>query len=129
MPPVLGPWSPSKARFWSWAVSRIWNWLPLTKAKSENSSPSKNSSMTTRAPESPNLLSKSISMSTFNRLLDSFRHDHTLAQCRSVRLDHDWCALLFDVGFGFFEVGKCAKGSVGMPYLTMICLAKSFDHL
>ncbi len=55
----------------------------------------------------------------FDRLLDGFRHDHALAQCQAVRLDHDWCTLLFDVGFGFFEVGKCAKGC---------CWNAVFDH-
>src|SRR5205809_956641 len=54
MPPVLGPWSPSKARLWSWAEARASACLPSHRAKKLISSPSKKSSTTTAAPAWPN---------------------------------------------------------------------------
>ena len=54
MPPVFGPCSPSKARLWSWAQPKTMEVSPSHRANSEPISPSRNSSMTTRAPAAPN---------------------------------------------------------------------------
>src|SRR3989344_3516119 len=64
MPPVLGPSSPSLRRLWSWLVARASTFLPSHSTMKEASSPSRNSSITTRAPPSlwvtPYLLSTSM---------------------------------------------------------------------
>ncbi len=54
IPPVLGPVSPSPNRLWSWQGGRIRMFRPSTSASTETSGPSSISSMTTRAPASPN---------------------------------------------------------------------------
>ena len=61
MPPVLGPWSLSKTRLWSWdgTIGRIV--LPSVKHSTETSSPAMNSSTTTRLPALPKALSPMIS--------------------------------------------------------------------
>ena len=53
MPPVFGPWSPSKARLWSCAVASGSACSPSHSTKNEASSPCMNSSTTTSAPASP----------------------------------------------------------------------------
>ena len=55
MPPVLGPWSPSKARLWSWLESMGTTCFPSQKASTVTSGPVMHSSMTTAAPLLPNL--------------------------------------------------------------------------
>ena len=54
MPPVFGPRSPSRARLWSWEVASGRTVVPSVRAMKETSSPSRNSSTTTRLPASPN---------------------------------------------------------------------------
>ena len=61
MPPVLGPLSPFAARLWSWLVAKGSTLLPSTITINEASSPSKNSSTTTRLPASPKALPASMS--------------------------------------------------------------------
>ncbi|MCY1460815.1 hypothetical protein D9M71_784040 [compost metagenome] len=61
MPPVFGPVSPSPTRLWSWLVaigSTLW---PSTMTMKLASSPSRNSSITTREPASPKALPASMS--------------------------------------------------------------------
>src|SRR3989442_1479278 len=53
MPPVFGPWSPSKTVLWSWAAASGSASAPLASAKNETSSPDRNSSTTTAAPAAP----------------------------------------------------------------------------
>src|SRR6266571_4961017 len=53
MPPVLGPSSPSFRRLWSWLVARGSTCLPSARTMKLASSPSRNSSMTTRFPAAP----------------------------------------------------------------------------
>src|SRR5258706_6977115 len=60
MPPVFGPRSPSKMRLWSWLEASGRTFLPSTMTMKLASSPSMNSSMTTRCPASPSLLPPSI---------------------------------------------------------------------
>src|SRR5439155_1117969 len=60
MPPVLGPVSPSLARLWSCAGGRGVTVWPSVKAITVSSSPSRNSSITTRDPASPNALRSSM---------------------------------------------------------------------
>ena len=55
MPPVLGPRLPSKARLWSWLEGMGTMCSPSQKAKTVTSGPVMHSSMTTVAPEAPNL--------------------------------------------------------------------------
>ena len=50
MPPVLGPWSPSSKRLWSWLVAKGKALWPSHNTMKLASSPVKNSSITTRAP-------------------------------------------------------------------------------
>ena len=52
MPPVLGPWSPSKMRLWSWLVASETTFTPSQATMKLASSPAMNSSITTRAPPS-----------------------------------------------------------------------------
>ncbi len=61
MPPVLGPVSPSPTRLWSCEVAIGSAVLPSTIEMKLASSPSRNSSITTRAPASPNALPESMS--------------------------------------------------------------------
>ncbi len=61
MPPVLGPLSPSPTRLWSWLVAIGSTFSPSTMTMKLASSPSRNSSMTTRAPASPKALPESMS--------------------------------------------------------------------
>src|SRR5437879_3474811 len=53
MPPVLGPRSPSPRRLWSWLVARGSACSPSTSTMKLASSPSRNSSITTRLPAVP----------------------------------------------------------------------------
>ena len=55
MPPVLGPWSPSKMRLWSWDDASGRKSSPSIKAMNEASSPMSSSSMTTRSPATPKI--------------------------------------------------------------------------
>ena len=61
MPPVLGPLSPSPTRLWSWLVAMGSTVSPSTMTMKLASSPSRNSSITTRAPASPKALASSMS--------------------------------------------------------------------
>ncbi len=61
MPPVLGPVSPSPTRLWSWLVAIGSATRPSTMEMKLASSPSRNSSITTRAPASPKALPLSMS--------------------------------------------------------------------
>ena len=61
IPPVFGPWSPSKIRLWSCEVAIGRMLSPSIIQMKEASSPARNSSMTTREPASPNLLPASMS--------------------------------------------------------------------
>ena len=61
MPPVFGPVSPLPIRLWSWLEASASTFLPSTMTMKLASSPSRNSSMTTRAPASPSLLPESMS--------------------------------------------------------------------
>ena len=54
MPPVFSPLSPSRARLWSIDDTIGTIVLPSVKARTETSGPSRNSSMTTVLPLSPN---------------------------------------------------------------------------
>mmetsp|Transcript_72841 Transcript_72841/g.206714 ORF Transcript_72841/g.206714 Transcript_72841/m.206714 type:complete len:207 (+) Transcript_72841:701-1321(+) len=60
MPPVLGPWSPSRARLWSWAAGIMAMVLPSQKAMQLHSSPSSSCSTTISLPASPKALSTMI---------------------------------------------------------------------
>ncbi len=62
MPPVLGPVSPSPMRLWSWLVAMGSTLLPSTITMKLASSPSRNSSITTRQPASPKALPDSMSV-------------------------------------------------------------------
>ena len=53
MPPVLGPVSPSPTRLWSMEDTMGAMAVPSVKARTLTSGPVKNSSITTRLPESP----------------------------------------------------------------------------
>ncbi len=53
MPPVLGPVSRSPTRLWSWLVAIGSAVVPSTIEMKLASSPSRNSSITTRAPAAP----------------------------------------------------------------------------
>ena len=53
MPPVFGPRSPSRARLWSCEGASGSTVVPSVSAMKETSSPSRNSSTTTRLPASP----------------------------------------------------------------------------
>ena len=53
MPPVFAPWSPSRTRLWSWDGASGTTVVPSESAMNETSSPSRNSSTTTRLPASP----------------------------------------------------------------------------
>jgi len=61
MPPVFGPWSPSSRALWSWLVAIGSTCSPSTMQMKLASSPSRNSSITTRAPASPKALPSSMS--------------------------------------------------------------------
>src|SRR5436190_56293 len=58
MPPVFGPRSPSKMRLWSWLVASGSTCWPSQTTMKLASSPSMNSSMTTRPPGSASMVSK-----------------------------------------------------------------------
>ena len=60
MPPVFGPWSPSPRRLWSCDDASASTWAPSAITMKLASSPSRKSSITTRAPASPTALPESI---------------------------------------------------------------------
>ena len=60
MPPVFKPTSPSQTALWSWLVASDTILFLLTTAMKLASSPSRNSSITTRLPAEPNALSLKI---------------------------------------------------------------------
>ncbi len=99
MPPVLGPWSPSKTRLWSCAEASGIAVSPSHSAKNDASSPARNSSTTTSAPAAPkpppNIMSIAASASA-TRL----RHHHALAGGKPVGLDDDRRALRAHIGLG-----------------------------
>ena len=66
MPPVFGPWSPSRARLKSWAGSSGTAVTPSVTANSDTSGPSRNSSITTvpQAPACARAASRSVVTST-----------------------------------------------------------------
>ena len=61
IPPVLGPWSPSRARLWSWTEASGTTRAPSESTRKDTSSPWRNSSMTTLAPALPKRFSLIIS--------------------------------------------------------------------
>ena len=87
MPPVLGPSSPSKARLWSWAQPNSIEVLPSQSANSEPISPSRNSSITTRAPAAPKRPPSASSMAASASARVCGDH-HALAGRQAVGLDH-----------------------------------------
>ena len=89
MPPVFGPWSPSKARLWSWAVPSKRQSSPSARTKRLASSPGMNSSMTTRAPGP----SREDRVERGVRLGEGLGDGHALAGGEAVGLDHDRRAL------------------------------------
>ena len=109
MPPVLGPVSPSPMRLWSWLEASASTFLPSTMTMKLASSPSRNSSMTTRAPASPSLLPDS--MSSMAACASARRHgdDDALAGSQAVGLDDDGRALLVDVGMCCGRLGKSGE--------------------
>src|SRR5205809_875765 len=60
MPPVFGPWSPSRSRLWSWLVASGSTCVPSHITMKLASSPVRNSSITTRLPAAPKRRSPSI---------------------------------------------------------------------
>ncbi len=112
MPPVLGPWSPSKARLWSCAVASGSAVSPSTSAKKLASSPSRNSSMTTSVPAAPNAPPKQSSMasSASSRVCGD---DHALAGGEPVGLDDDGQALRGHISLGRGRVVEAAIGGGG----------------
>ena len=50
MPPVFGPWSPSRSRLWSWLVASGSTCVPSLMTMKLASSPSRKSSITSRSP-------------------------------------------------------------------------------
>ena len=97
MPPVLGPWSPSKTRLWSCAAASGIAVSPSHSAKNEASSPLRNSSITTSAPASPSAAAEHHVDRGF-RLRDRLRDDDALAGREPVGLDDDRRALRAHVG-------------------------------
>src|ERR1017187_7928028 len=87
MPPVLGPWSLSKTRLWSCVATSGATRSPSLITRNDSSSPSRNSSNTTRDPASPSILPLSISSAV---RFPFGRRDHpALARRQSVGLNHD----------------------------------------
>jgi hypothetical protein len=70
------------------------------------SSPSRNSSITTRAPASPSLLPVSIMSTAAWASSSGHRHHHALAGGQAVGLDHDGRALGIDIGMGGGGIGE-----------------------
>ena len=93
MPPVFGPVSPSPTRLWSWLVAIGSAVRPSTIEMKLASSPSRNSSITTRAPA----LAEGVAAEHVGDRGLGFgqghRHDHALAGGEAVGLDHDRRAL------------------------------------
>src|SRR5580700_3756012 len=75
MPPVFGPWSPSRARLKSWAGSSGTAVTPSVTANSDTSGPSRNSSITT-VPQAR------------ARARQVIGDQHALARRQAVSLDH-----------------------------------------
>ncbi len=69
MPPVFGPVSSSYARLWSWLIGMGQNSVPFTQLMSENSWPSRTSSMTPFAPAAPKRWSTQMSHKAHEREL------------------------------------------------------------
>ena len=99
MPPVLGPWSPSKTRLWSCAEASGIAVSPSQSAKNEASSPARNSSTTTSAPASPSPPPNIMSIAASASATLGGDHD-ALAGGEPVGLDDDRRALRAHVGLG-----------------------------
>ena len=125
MPPVLGPWSPSKARLWSCAVASGSAVSPSTSAKKLASSPSRNSSMTTSAPAAPNAPPKQSSIAAL-ACLARLGDDYAFAGREPVGLDDDGQALRGHISLGRGRVVEAAIGGRGDAVFGAEILGEAF---
>ena len=127
MPPVFGPWSPSRRRLWSWLVASGRTCAPSLITMKLASSPSRNSSITTRAPAAPSFFAVIMS---------------SIAACASATLVATTTPLPAARPSALTTIGaprssrrpsprrrrsKVRCSAVGMPWRTMKLLAKSLD--
>ncbi len=117
MPPVFGPWSPSRARLKSWAGSSGTAVTPSVTANSETSGPSRNSSITTVPQARACALAASRSAVTSTPLPAASASSLTTyggpnaASARSASAGE----------------AQVKEAAVGMPASAMTCLAKDFE--
>ena len=117
MPPVFGPVSLSPTRLWSAATPRYTASSPSQRAKTEISSPERNSSITTSAPAAPRILSSMMAVMAACGLVQRLGDHHALAGGQAVGLDDDRRAHFLDIimrgvgiGEGFPGGGRDIRG-------------------
>ena len=98
MPPVLGPASPSSRRLWSWLDAIASTFLPSTITMKLASSPSRNSSMTTRASGTKRVVISEHHVDCCVGFSEGESHHDAFAGSKSVRLDHNRSAFRIDIG-------------------------------
>ena len=105
MPPVFGPVSPSPTRLWSCEVAIGSAVLPSTIEMKLASSPSRNSSITTRAPAVAEGVAGEHVAHRGLGFGQRHRDDHALAGGQAIGLDHDRRAFFADVGQRRIDIG------------------------
>src|SRR2546423_1232488 len=127
MPPVFGPWSPSRKRLWSWLVASGRAVLPSARTMKLASSPARNSSMTTRLPAAPRSLafiSESIAAFASAMLAATTT---PLPAARPSALITIGAPRLATKALASSGCSKLRCSAVAMPWRSMNDLAKSFE--
>ena len=127
MPPVFGPASPSPSRLWSWLDASASACAPSAITMKLASSPSRKSSMTTRAPAPPIALPASIASIAACASASSVATTTPLPAARP--------SALTTIGAPRASTYACAAAAsvnvryaaVGMPWRAMNAFAKSFE--
>ena len=118
MPPVLGPVSPSPTGLWSWLDGMSSTSRPSQKARNEASSPTRQSSMTTRSPAEEKGLSDHHAFQGRLGLVQGLADHHALARGQTVGLDHHGRAALGQMGPGLAVVVEDREIRGGHPGLV-----------
>ena len=115
MPPVFGPWSSSKIALWSWEDGSGSTVRPSVNARTEASSPSRHSSISTRSAGRAELALDHHEVQRRAGLGLRVTDDDSLARGQAVGLDHHRDPGAPQVLRRFGESVKLRPSAVGMP--------------
>ena len=94
----------------------------MNKAISENSSPSRNSSITTCA-----CFSECFETSSHNLKSNAsscFRNNNTFSGCETICFNNNWCTFFLDIFLALSYISECFVFAVGISYFFIISFAK-----